>query len=418
MNRQEKRSLFAGLYGNALEWYDFLLYASFAPIFASYFFPVKTTFLSLLTTFAVFAVGFLVRPLGGALFGHYADRVGRRSALIVSVCVMTFSTLGFALLPGYDSLGVLSPVLFVLFRLLQGLAVGGELPGAATFLVEHMASHRRGLAGGLVQSSAILGIFIGTLVAASLGWLFSERYMYAMGWRWAYILGAVLGGVGICLRLYSVETTVFLQEEAHPELPITILIKHYRKPIVSAILLTSMLAIGNYLLIAWVSTFLVKSEGFLLADALLANLLALLLLTLMLPVLGLMSDYLGRKPVLISGLVALIILVFPFFKLITSHNWWYVLWAQLMLALVLSFINATVPTILAEMFPTAIRASGVSLGYNVGQALFGGTLPMVALLLIELTGNKYAPAWYVFLWGLFVLIFIRSIRETYKSSLA
>ena len=146
MGKDEKRSVLAGLYGNALEWYDFLLYASFAPIFAELFFPTKIEFLSLITTFGVFAISFFMRPIGGALIGHYADHAGRRKALILSVTIMTIATASIAFLPTFHQAGVFAPILFTLFRLVQGLAVGGELPGTATFLIEHTPPHCRGFA--------------------------------------------------------------------------------------------------------------------------------------------------------------------------------------------------------------------------------------------------------------------------------
>jgi proline/betaine transport protein TphA len=174
------------------------------------------------------------------------------------------------------------------------------------------------------------------------------------------------------------------------------------------------MAIGNYILIAYVTTFLVNSEGFLLRDALLINFIALFLLTLLIPIMGLLSDYVGRKPIFLGGLISLFLLVFPFFWLLLSGSWWKALASELLLSIVLAPINATVPTIIAEIFPTGIRATGTSIGYNIGQAVFGGTIPLFALTLIEITGNKLAPAWYVFIWTIFVLVATRFLQESYQ----
>lgn len=409
MNQDEKRSVLAGLYGNALEWYDFLLYASFAPLFARYFFPMHVPFLSLLATFGVFALGFFIRPLGGVLLGHYGDRLGRKTALIMSVSIMSLSTFGIALLPGYESSGIIAPLLFVFLRLVQGLAVGGELPGSATYLIENMPDNRRGFAGSLVLSTACLGIFAGSFVASCLSHAFTEEYLLHWGWRWAYVLGAILGAYGVYLRWHSVESPVFLTRSVVDEWPIKRVFSAHKRELFLAVICTSLLAIGNYLLIAYVTTFLVRTEGFLLQDVLTVNFLALLLMVAGIPFMGFLSDIWGRKPVFLLGVVGLALLIFPVFHLLLTQNYWYVLWAELLLALVLTPINATVPTLLAELFPTAVRATGVSLGYNLAQALFGGTMPLVALTLVEYSGNKSAPAWYVLFMA--VLVFLFTLRK-------
>lgn len=417
MNKNEKYSIIAGLYGNTLEWYDFILYASFAPIFAEIFFPSTVHFISLLATFSLFAIGFIMRPIGGLIIGHYADYFGRRRALILSMTIMTLSTTLIAFIPDYNAIGIAAPVLFSILRLVQGLAVGGELPGSATYLIEHMFDHRRGLAGSLVLSSVFFGIFSGALIAALFSSLYSGEVLLNWGWRYTYLLGGILGILGIILRLKSSESPSFLKRDHTIEIPAKIIMTQFKKPLFLSVLITSIMALANYMLIAYVTTFLVRYQGFMLHDALLINLLSLLLLTLLIPVMGFISDLIGRKPVYLLGLLLLIACIFPIFWLLLSKNWWNVFWCEILLAIVLAPINATVPTMLAEMFPTNVRASGISIGYNIAQALFGGTMPLVALLLIELTGNKLAPAWYLFIWAIVVLIATFYVRESYKKTL-
>lgn len=417
MENSKRKSIFAGLYGNTLEWFDFLLYANFTPLFAQLFFPSKGYFVSLLLTFGVFSVGFFMRPLGGVLLGHYADHIGRRKTLILSMSIMTFSTACIALVPDFNSIGILSPLLFVFFRLIQGIAVGGELPGSTTFLIEHMADHRRGFAGSLVLSTAFLGIFLGSLTASLLSVLLTEETLRTWGWRLAYLIGAALGLIGIYLRLTSVEPAAFLQTKHATELPAKIVFRVHRRKLLFAILFTSILAMSNYLLIAYITSFLVKSEGFLLKDALVANFIALLVLTALIPLMGLLSDYVGRKPIFLSGALGIFIFIYPLFILFLSGNWWHILAGEIVLAIILAPLNATVPTILAEMFPTAVRASGVSIGYNIGQAVFGGTMPLISLTLVELTGNKYAPALYILFWVVVAIIAARNTQETYLNKL-
>lgn len=417
MNKNEKYSIIAGLYGNTLEWYDFILYASFAPIFAEIFFPSTVHFISLLATFSLFAIGFIMRPIGGLIIGHYADYFGRRKALILSMTIMTLSTTLIAFIPDYNTIGVAAPVLFSILRLVQGLAVGGELPGSATYLIEHMFDHRRGLAGSLVLSSVFFGIFSGALIAALFSSIYSGEVLLNWGWRYTYLLGGILGILGILLRLKSSESPSFLKRDHTIEIPAKLIMTQFKKPLFLSVLITSIMALANYMLIAYVTTFLVRYQGFVLHDALLINLLSLLMLTLLIPVMGFISDLIGRKPVYLLGLLLLIACIFPIFWLLLSKNWWNVFWCEVLLAIVLAPINATVPTMLAEMFPTSVRASGISIGYNIAQALFGGTMPLVALLLIELTGNKLAPAWYLFIWAIVVLIATFYVRESYKKTL-
>lgn len=417
MNRKEWLSISAGLYGNALEWYDFLLYASFAPLFSKIFFPSQIPFISLMATFSVFAIGFIMRPIGGAILAHYADYAGRRKALILSMIIMTSSTTAIAFLPGFYTAGIAAPILFTLLRLLQGMAVGGELPGSTAFLIEHMDDHRRGLAGSLILSTAFLGIFAGSLTASLLSNTFSDSYLLYWGWRYAYLFGGILGIFGIILRIKSLESAAFLAAEVIHELPAKRVFTQYKFSLMMAIIFTSLMAIGNYILIAYVTTFLVKTEAFLLADALVINLFALMTLTLLIPLMGYCSDIFGRKPVLMSGIIGMMVFIFPCFWLFMSGNWWYVLLGQLMLSFILAPLNATIPTIIAELFPTSVRASGISIGYNLGQAVFGGTLPLVALALIEFTGDKLAPAWYVFGFSLLVFTTWFYLKETYREPL-
>ncbi|AAU26554.1 TPA: MHS family MFS transporter [Legionella pneumophila] len=417
MKQNTKHSIIAGLYGNALEWYDFLLYASFAPVFAEIFFPSKIHFVSLIATFSLFAIGFIMRPIGGLLLGHYADHVGRRKALILSMSVMTISTALIAVLPDFNSWGIIAPLLFSVLRLIQGLAVGGELPGSTTYLIEHMFQQSRGLAGSLVLSSAFLGIFIGALTASIFSTLFTGDALLNWGWRYAYLLGGILGILGIYLRIKSFESPTFLKDKHTAELPAKVVFTRFKQQLFLSVIITSILAMSNYVLIAYVTTFLVKSEYFLLKDALLINLIALALLTVLIPLMGFLSDVVGRKPIFLIGLFALCLLIFPFFWLLLSGSWWKALCSELLLAIALAPINATVPTIIAEMFPTSVRASGISISYNIGQALFGGTMPLVAFSLIELSSNKMAPAWYLFLWTLIVIPITISIRESYQKEL-
>jgi proline/betaine transport protein TphA len=397
MEKDDKSSMIAGLYGNALEWYDFLLYASFAPVFANIFFPNSIYLVSIVATFSIFALSFFVRPFGGALIGHYADYAGRRRALILSITLMTFSTISTAFLPTFKQAGLVSPILLTLLRLIQGIAVGGELPSSAIFLIEHVLAHKRGFAGSLVLSTAFLGIFLGSFSASILSDFFSEEGLLQWGWRLAYLIGGLLGIIGIYLRVKSNESPTFLQVTRSVELPAKLIFTKYKKELFLAVMFTSIMALGNYILIAYVNSFLVEIEGFNLHDALIINFTSLLLLTIFIPLFGFFSDHIGYNILFLCGLGCLLVCIFPIFWSFTSHKLHYVLYGELLLALILAPINATIPALIVDIFPTDVRASGTSISYNIGQACFGGTAPLIAFTLIELTHNKLSPAWYVFI---------------------
>lgn len=405
------KDIIAGLYGHALEWYDFLLYASFAPIFAKIFFPTHDDFVSLLTTFAVFSIAFIMRPIGGVLIGHYADKVGRRKALIFTVSAMSCATFLIGCLPGFSRLGIISPILFVALRLIQSLIVGGELPGSSTFLIEHTNKEQRaGLVSSFIFATATFGIAIAALVATLLSELIPTAHFIDWGWRIAYWLGAALGLIGIYLRLHSNETQDFLTIKEKEKLPVKIILTEHRFALLGSVIYTAILASGNYLIIAYVITYLIKIENFSTNAAFAINAISMLIMTIFIIVFGYIATKIKATSLFLSGVVSVIIFIFPIFYLLSTGNIITAFCAELLIAIVLSPINATLPTLLTHLFPTKVRASGVSLGYNLGQGLFGGTFPMIGLALVELTGNKFSPAWYLFSWAIIVLIMVSCCR--------
>lgn len=257
---------------------------------------------------------------------------------------------------------------------------------------------------------------LGSLVAAIVTAKLTAAEVAAWGWRFTYLLGGVLGVYGIYLRIKSTESQTFLGTQKALELPFKLIFTKYLKYLTLGTLVTSILALANYILI-YVITFLVSFEGFQLHDAIMINFIALLLIITLVPLVGLLSDYVGRKPIFRTGLIGLVILIFPIFWLLSQGNFYYVLIGEIILGLCIVPLNATVPTMLAEIFPTEVRASGVAIAYNLGFAIFGGTAPLIALFLVDLTGSKFAPAWYIFICAVIVLIALRYIKETYQEVL-
>jgi proline/betaine transport protein TphA len=416
----KKTTVIAGLFGNALEWYDFILYANFAPLIAKLFFPAHDPLTSLLLTFVVFASGFLVRPIGAIIFGHIGDKLGRRTALITSIGVITIPTFLIGCIPTYASAGLMAPVILTMLRLFQGIAVSGELNSAATFLVEYAPDNRRGLAGCLVMGTAFLGILIGAIVASLTTETLTTDVLHAWGWRVPFWFGGLLGLVGLYIRLRIKESPKFLEEVATKEnrAPLKHLFLNFRKELFLTIVLTSIMAVGNYIFIAYVVTFLVKFQGFSLKDASLINLISMFVMVLLFPVMGILSDKIGRKPVFRAGLFGFMIFSIPIFWLLSQKHFAYALAGDLLLCVVLVPIAALIPTLIAELFPTSVRNSGTALGYNICLAIFGGTAPLVAIELTHATGSTLAPANYLIFCAILAFGALCFISENYHKPLA
>lgn len=410
-------TIIAGLFGNTLEWYDFILYANFASIFATLFFPAHNQFTSLLLTFGVFASGFLIRPLGAVVFGYIGDHFGRRIALLLSIAVITVPTGLVGFLPSYASVGIAAPILLTVLRLCQGLAVSGELTSASTFLIEHANTNRRGLMGCLVMSTAFLGILIGAVVASLITFLLTAEQVLAWGWRVPFWMGSALGVVGIFIRLRSKESPLFLKAEQHQRSPLRKVLLEHPKKMLLAFVLTIVMAVGNYIFIAFIITFLAKYIGLPLRDAELINLIGMAVIVVLFPVMGILSDKIGRKPVFMSGLFGMILFAAPIFWLLSQKQFAYALAGELLFCVVLVPISALIPTMLAEIFPTAVRNSGTGLSYNIALAIFGGTAPVVALTLIQVSGSNFAPAYYLIISALISLVALYFVKEGYHKPL-
>ncbi|CAN5413790.1 MFS transporter [soil metagenome] len=419
---KNKRALFAGIFGNALEWYDFTAYAFFAPIIATLFFPAKDPFTSLLMTFGVFALGFLVRPFGGVLFGYIGDHFGRKKALILSLIVVSCSTLLLGLLPSYASWGWWAPLLLTLLRVAQGVAVSGEVTSAASFLVEHAQPNRRGLAGSLVMCSALIGIVLSSATTTFITVASTQAQLLSFGWRLPFIFGALAGFIGLFLRLRMQETQHYQESMSERTTKTTpSVLKHLidldYKRITLSIFVTCIMAVGNWFVIAYFNTFLIKTEGLPNKEVMTINFICLVFWCLLLPIMGWLSDKLGRKPLLGFGMIGFLLFTHPIFWLLSQHNITYALIGELLFVLILAPVTALIPTTLAELFHVRIRNSGVSIGYNISLALFGGTAPLIAIALVAETHNAYAPAWYLIGCACISLLALLFIEESHKKPL-
>src|SRR5688500_831208 len=361
--RFDRRTLMAGAVGNILEWYDFALYGYFAPVFAATFFPSEEPSVSLLSAFGVFAIGFLARPLGALLFGYIGDTIGRREALAWSVILMAIPTVVMGLLPTYAMIGIAAPLALTLCRFLQGLSVGGEFTGSVTFLVEHASPSQRGYigswAGFSAQVGALLGSGVGALVASSL----TEEALHQWGWRIPLLLGSLIAFAGWYLRTRIPESPAFEHVRRAGGLsaaPIREVFIHQRAAIAKVIGLVWLHGVGFYLLYVYLTTYLSTVTTIPLGTVLTMNTACMLLLAVLIPLMGHLSDKVGHTPLLLIGAAGLAITAYPSFVWLTSANlsliWAAYVWLTVLMSCYLGPFFAVVVT----LFPTAQRYTGLS----------------------------------------------------------
>lgn len=414
------KSILPAILGNANEWYDFALYGYFSPIIAHLFFPTGNQGSSLLLTFAVFATGFVVRPLGAMLFGHIGDSIGRRKALIITTLLMALPTTCIGLLPSYNQIGLAAPLLLILLRLLQGLAVSGELSGASAFIIEHSQPHKRGFSGSMIMSSVYSGQLLGSVIGLIVSLSMSQLQLADWGWRIPFLLSLVFAFFILLLRLRSKETPKFENQKKTGQLhqaPLKATFSQHPKSIVQIVGFICIAAVSGYILIGFLPTFLVAKMGFSLRQALSLNTLGMVVVMLLVPIVGYLSDKFGRKPFLIIGTLGFIIFAYPIFWLFSQGSFAYALIGEIIYCIAISCINGVTTVTMAEMFPTNVRQSGTGIGFNISLALFGGTAPLAAQFLVTLFHTHYAAAFYLIVCALISLPFILKLRETYRANL-
>ncbi len=396
------RSILSGSAGNLVEWYDWYAYAAFSLYFAKAFFPKGDTTAQLLNTAAIFAVGFLMRPLGGWLLGRYADRHGRRAALMLSVTLMCGGSLMIALTPGYASIGVAAPILLILARLLQGLSVGGEYGASATYLSEMATREHRGFWSSFQYVTLVMGhlLALGVLIALQ-QWLLTPEQLEAWGWRIPFVIGALAALSVLWLRRNMAETESFeagerddSSRQQQRQGTLRELLKHPRA-LLTVVGLTMGGTLAFYTYTTYVHKFLVNSAGIDKQTASLVNAATLFLYMLMQPLFGALSDRVGRRPILIGFGVLGTLLTVPILSTLQQVStgmqaFWLVLGALVIVSGYTS-INAVVK---AELFPVEVRALGVALPYALTVALFGGTAEYVALWFKNI-GHESGFYWYV-----------------------
>jgi MHS family proline/betaine transporter-like MFS transporter len=415
-----RKAVVAGTIGNVMEWYDWSIYGLYAAIISKHFFPSQDPLASLLLTFAVFAVGFLMRPLGALFFGPYGDRVGRRKALSAAVIMMAVGTVMIGLVPTYEQIGIAAPILLVLARLIQGFSAGGEWGGSASFLVEYAPKGKRGLYGSWQQVSTGGGLLLGALVSTIFAFVLPSDILNSWGWRIPFLLGIVLGFVGLYLRLKIDDTPKFREAKEAQEIvktPMKEIFTKHPKQFLQAVGFSIHWTITYYIFLTYMPTYINKVLNLSFSHALAANLIVLVFFMALIPFMGYFSDKFGRKPMLIGSCIGFIIFSYPVFLLIGNGGFLFVLLPQFILAIFLAMYSGPGPAALAELFPTRVRNSALSVGYNLGVALFGGTAPFIATYLISSTHNNLSPTFYVIAGSIITLLTLFTLKETHKNEL-
>ena len=405
LNRQDYRTLSLAALGGALEFYDFVIYVFFASVLGQLFFPVDMPdWLRLLQTFGIFAAGYLARPLGGILMGHFGDLLGRKRMFTLSIFLMAAPTLAIGLLPTYARIGIAAPLLLLLMRVLQGVAIGGEVPGAWVFVAEHVPAQRFGLAIGTLTAGLTGGILLGSLMGGVINTAFSPQEVAGYAWRLPFVLGGAFGLVSVYLRNFLEETPVFKEMAARRalarELPLHTILRDHRQATLLAIALTWVLSAGIVVVILFTPTYLQQFHHIAPADALRANSLATLALTLGCLAFGWANDRFGTRATMRVGFAALLVSSYTFYSTLPGTPT--TLLAGYGITGFFVGVVTTVPSIAVRSFPAAVRFSGLSFSYNVSYAVFGGLTPIV--LSLWLRSNLMAPAHYV--GGLAVLGFL------------
>lgn len=413
---QQRRSVAAAAMGNATEWYDYGVYAATASYLTDAFFPGS---LGTLGTMLGFAISFVLRPVGGMVWGPLGDRVGRKAVLATTILLMAAATGCIGLVPSHATIGIAAPILLITLRVVQGFSTGGEYGGAATYIAESTDERRRGFLGSFLEFGTLSGFVGGSTVVLILQVLLSDDAMASWGWRIPFLLAVPLGMIGWYLRSKLDESPVFTEvsKQKQNQGGLRVLLRDYRRELLTLAGLVVALNVVNYTLLTYQPTYLHHTLGMGDSETTAMVLVGEIVMALVLPVSGALSDRVGRRPMWLVSLVGLAILAIPMYWLMGQGAGWAVI-AFVVLGLFyvpqLSTISATFPAI----FPTHVRYAGFALGYNISTAAFGGTAPLINDAVIDVTGWHLFPAYYMVGACLIGLIAWFFLRETAGVSLA
>ncbi|TWI50925.1 MHS family proline/betaine transporter-like MFS transporter [Pseudomonas duriflava] len=415
-----RKVITAASIGNFVEWFDFAVYGFLATIIAEQFFPSGDPKVALLKTFAVFAVAFAFRPLGGIVFGMLGDRIGRKKILALTILLMAGATTLIGLLPTYASIGVLAPLMLTVIRCVQGFSAGGEYAGACAYVMEHAPRTQRATYGSFIPVSTFSAFACAAVIAYALNATLSQEVMASWGWRIPFLIAAPLGIVGLYLRMRLSETPAFQSLEAQHEVahaPLRETLKSHGGAMCRLGAFISVTALSFYMFTTYFATYLQVAGGLDRASALLITVIALLFAAAFCPVAGRFSDRVGRRATIATTCLLLIVVVYPSFMMASSGAMGLSIIGVLLLAVGAVLSGVVTAALLSETFPTRTRYTASAITYNMAYTIFGGTAPLMATYLINETGSNLAPAYYLILISVMGLIGGIMLPETSKISL-
>ncbi|MFD9221423.1 glycine betaine/L-proline transporter ProP [Streptomyces sp. NPDC060064] len=431
---QMRRAVSAAALGNMMEWFDFGVYAYMAATLGKVFFPSSSPGAQVVSSFATFAAAFVVRPLGGLVFGPLGDRIGRQRVLSATMIMMAIGTFAVGLLPGYNAIGFAAPLLLVVCRLVQGFSTGGEYAGATTYIAEYAPDTRRGFLGSWLDFGTFIGFALGSGLVTVLTAAIGPDSMVDWGWRIPFLLAGPLGLIGLYMRLRLEETPAFRDEaermhkesealRAWGEDPIEqarqsgkgrlkeIFTKHWQAFLI-CMGLVLLYNVTSYMVTSYLPTYMIESLGQNETTAQLLVLGTMLVVALTITVVGRSSDRWGRRPLFMIGSIALVVLALPAILLIREGGVVLPAIGCLILGLLLVCFAGTAAATLPALFPTRLRYGALSISYNISVSLFGGTTPLIAAALVEGTGNKLVPAYYLMAAGVIGFVSSLFLHET------
>lgn len=389
-----KRAIAVGI-GNFMEWFDFAVYGYFAAVIGMLFFPSSAPGVSLLSSLAVFAVGFLSRPFGALILGPIGDRFGRRAVLIITVFGMGVCTTIIGLLPTYEAIGIAAPVLLISMRFVQGMMVGGEWSSAGIYIVESAPANRRATAASVITGTAGLAFLFGTFVAATITTTLSDAQLTAWGWRLPFVASIVMTGIAIFIRRKLGDTPVYeemVRQRDSAQAPSKAV---RRRAFITTFAFSALFGVSLYYFVTYANNHLVTTVGLPRSTALWLCSIALVVYVIVNPLIGRLSDRIGRRKLLLGAAAALTVLAFPIFLLINSGNSAAILLGLIILGVLVAVTAVMDVVLLVEVFPASIRSTGAALGHNLALAILAGPGPFIAAALIRMTGDANLPAAYL-----------------------
>ncbi|KAB7776709.1 glycine betaine/L-proline transporter ProP [Xanthomonas sacchari] len=413
-----KRAVGAAALGNAMEWFDFGVYGYLAVTLGHVFFPSTNPTAQLIATFATFTVAFLVRPLGGLVFGPLGDRYGRQKVLAATMILMALGTFSIGLIPSYARIGIWAPILLLVARLVQGFSTGGEYGGAATFIAEYSTDRNRGFMSSWLEFGTLGGYIAGAATVTALHFALSDAQMHDWGWRVPFLIAGPLGLLGLYMRMKLEETPAFqaYAEEAekreHDAPGLGALFRIHWPQLLKCVGLVLVFNVTDYMLLTYMPSYLSVTMGYAESKGLLLIIIVMLVMMPLNVLGGLFSDRLGRKPMVIGACIALLVLAVPCLRLVGTGNDWLIFLGLMLLGVALVCFTSSMPSTLPALFYTPVRYSALSIAFNVSVSLFGGTTPLVTAWLVERTGDPLVPAYYLMGAAVVGIATMAFVRET------